>query len=217
MTSGERRAEEKMFTPAPKILQETQSKFTDILGEFGPIVLAGGCVRDNLMAKAPKDYDVFILGRDPTDQDLNQAVKKKLEISSLQKIDSLVEWHRSEPFLVSSVDATVLFQDHDLHGIVEAQILISPYRTIEELVDSFDWNVCLFGCSGEGIYQKEKTENIGPGKDLWLNKITFARSTLRRGFRFGERFLMKLRDNDLARLTYLSYCSLQSKVYEFSN
>lgn len=217
-TQGELRAERKYFDNLAKnnltILEEIHGKFSEVLGEFGEVAIAGGCVRDLLMGKIPKDYDVFILNTNPNDKVLNSQIKIKLDTLALPNIPSEVDWHKSEPFLIATVNAGVLFKGHDLEGTKEAQILLSPYKNIKKLVSSFDWNVCLFGWSEEGLYKEEEVENIGKGKELKLNRITFPQSTLRRGYRFSERFLMKLRNSDLAKLTYLVHCNLNKHNYE---
>ena len=172
------------------------NEFNDRFKGFGQVFLAGGCVRDFLMRRDPKDFDVFVINNELFKDFDNQKQLIKAKLADLIKVEPKVEWHKSEPYLV----ATVEFEG------VEVQILFNPAKTIEELLSTFDWNVCLFayGYTGGTIPQficGESIENIGAGKDLKLNKLTFPLSTLRRGFRFSERFLMKLQKEDLIQIT----------------
>jgi hypothetical protein len=165
---------------------EIFSEFSPRLEKFGKVVLAGGAVRDCLMQRKPKDWDIFVLTGSifPIEE-----IKKEVEISlqDFEKSQSVVEWHKSEPYLVENIR----WNGSDV------QILLSPYRNVEELFGSFDWNVCMFAFDGKEFILGESIANIGVGKELKLNKVTFPLSTLRRGFRFSERFKMKLKHSDM--------------------
>lgn len=161
-------------------LKTVFDEFKARLSEFGHVVIAGGAVRDTLMGRSPKDYDVFVLlGRDFDLKNMREEITPKL--ADLSPVKPKVEWHNSEPYLV----ATVQWQ------WAEVQILANPCATPLELMETFDWNVCLFAFDGVH-HALESIENIGEGKTLHLQKVTFPVSTLRRGFRFSERFLMQL-------------------------
>jgi len=125
------------------------------------------------MGQQPKDYDVFVLGRSQPD---------KHAIAASVHLPYAEHWHKSEPYLAGTY--------HIGEKIV--QIMESPYPTLDELVDSFDWNVCLFGFDGSGVVKRMPVAEIGPGHQLNLNRVTFPLSTLRRGFRFSERFGMHM-------------------------
>lgn len=169
---------------------EVLNLFTPRLSDFGQLCVAGGAVRDELMHKTPKDFDLFLLWP-------GEFVFKKIKEQLLPRLDGLainkptVEWHRSEPYLVSDVK---------ING-ADVQVLVNPAETPTELVRSFDWNVCLFAKTLKETIQLSKIEEIGEGKELRLNKVTFPLSTLRRGFRFSERFKMKLRTEDVVTLS----------------
>lgn len=165
------------------------------LESFGTLVVAGGAVRDSLMGRKPKDYDLFVLQAKET-WDFSAAKKEMLPaLSGVATSLPVISGHNSEPYLVANLD---------LLGI-PVQILVSPVASMQALVATFDWNVCLFAFDGKNYLMGEKTDNIGPGKNLWLNQVTFPLSTLRRGIRFSERFGMKLCHSDVARLTRAMY------------
>jgi hypothetical protein len=153
-------------------------------------VIGGGCVRDSLMGRAFKDIDIFVLNSGEVDvPDTFLKAKEVIleKVEGLTKVDHVLEWHKSEPYLVTSI----------LIGDSEVQLMARNLKTVDELLDTFDWNVSLFAYDGEQIWYREEIENIGVGKLLRLQKCTYPSSTLRRGFRFSERFLMKFERKDL--------------------
>jgi len=169
-------------------LESVYTHFTERLSGLGSLVIAGGAVRDHLRQKPAKDFDLFLLGRALTDE---MAKEVSDRLVSLVQVEPL-EFHKSEPFLVG----TVRFDGADV------QIMVNPAGSLDALLDTFDWNVALFGYDG-AILARESIENIAPGKDLRLNRVTFPLSTLRRGFRFSERFKMRLRREDVVELCRL--------------
>lgn len=169
---------------------EVRASFEQVLGHIGSVVVAGGAVRDYLMDRQPKDFDVFVL----SDKRVFDFVKTRTEIDaalvSFPKKDVL-EWHKSEPFLI----ATIHREPADI------QIMLTPCETAEELVGTFDWNVSLFALTeGRRIIAGMQVKEICHGGTLALQRVTYPKSTLRRGFRFSERFEMKFATDDIARL-----------------
>lgn len=171
---------------------------------IGPVFIAGGAPRNVLMDCEPKDYDVFILSQGtfvPHKEDI-------LRISeSLKLVTTEILIHRSEPFLATTL--TIL-------GESDTQIMVVPYKNVDQLIDSFDWNVCLFAYDGANFICREDISNIGPGKELKLNKITFPRSTLRRGYRFSERFKMKLPFKTVDKIIGAIYTNKSKKFMDYS-
>jgi len=155
------------------IRSEIQDCFPDKV-----VVAAGGCIRDVAIGATPKDYDIFILGHLDPDS-AREEVCRKLEDSGFVATDPT--HHSSEPFLAGTF----------IVGGLTVQVMASKYSTIEELIDSFDWNVSRYGWDGERVLG-ESILNIARGKPLLLHKVTFPLATLRRGFRFSERFGMTL-------------------------
>lgn len=166
---------------ANEILEELSIRLYGI----GIPIIAGGAIRDITMGMEPKDYDVFLLNTDFTSQ------KKKVAAALVNlEVVKGVEWHNSEPFLVD----TVRFKG------VEVQIMCTPCKNIVELLKTFDWNVSLFAYDGVTVYANESIANIASGKSLKLQTITHPKSTLRRGFRFSERFEMVFEHEDIRKL-----------------
>lgn len=169
-------------------LETVYAEFNARLSPFGRVVIAGGAVRDTLLGKSPKDWDIFCLPQGRWDFNAVKAGVLPV-LADLSKVKPVVDWHNSEPYLV----ATVKWNE------AEVQVLVNPSQTTEKLIGTFDWNVCLFGFDGD-YFNGEALDNIGVGKSLRLQKVTFPLSTLRRGFRFSERFKMKLERDDLLAL-----------------
>lgn len=142
------------------------------------VVVAGGCVRDVLRCQPPKDYDVFILGCENPNE-MKDKIAKRLTESKFTQAGNTN--HISEPYLAGTY----------LVGGYHVQVMASDYKTMEELIDSFDWNVSRFAFDGVNLIG-ESISDIGSGSELKLHKLTFPYSTLRRGFRFSERFKMSL-------------------------
>lgn len=141
-------------------------------------VAAGGCVRDVLRDCPPKDYDIFILDCENPDTARSEIAAKMCDDGF---VPSDREHHISEPYLAGTY----------IIGGYPVQIMATHHKTKDELLDSFDWNVSRFAFDGISA-TGEPLRNIGPGCELKLHKVTFPYSTLRRGFRFSERFQMSL-------------------------
>lgn len=152
-----------------------------------PVIVAGGAVRDTLRNEQPKDYDVFMLGQSWDDWDEYKSTFAA-RVVSFPSVVSQIEWHKSEPFLIE----TITFEGN------EVQILATPCKTAEELIATFDWGCCCFAYNGEKfVYDSLDLDAITTGEHLRLNKLTFPFSTLRRGYRFSERFLMRIKREDI--------------------
>jgi hypothetical protein len=170
----------------------------DLFKEVGQVVIAGGSVRDALMGKPYKDIDAFILSSSGEKWRV-LADRAKEKLASYQSIKPIVEWHKSEPYLIDSIK----------HKFGEVQVMLRLVRNVDELLDTFDWNVSLFAITESGVVQREDVANIAPRKELWCQRVTYPRSTLRRGFRFSERFKMRFRDGVIE-----SICAEVAKQHE---
>lgn len=156
----------------------------EVTRRCGPCVVAGGCIRDTLMGNTPKDYDVFVFN--------NAQPIPDQAFNGLEIIKS-PEWHKSEPHLQS----TFRFE-----GVI-VQVMASECTSLESLVATFDWNVSAFGYSQhrkDPVYAIGNVKDIGSTKKLKLLCCTYPVSTLRRGFRFSERFGMSFDTSELAEL-----------------
>lgn len=171
-------------------LEHIYSIFQPILAPFGQLVVAGGAVRDTLMGRTPKDYDLFILTtyKEGIFEEIKIQLGDAMRSNNLQIIDCKIEWHKSEPYLIDSIK----------YNGAELQIMVNFAKDIYELVDGFDWNVSLFAYghlpneNKVGYHSLTKIEDIKSGEYLKLHKLTYPYSSLRRGYRFSERFIMRI-------------------------
>jgi len=164
-------------------MDEVFTEFNRRLSNIGQVVIAGGAVRDWLMGREPKDYDVFVLGA-PDEPELFEQV-----LAGLEPV-TMLDFHKSEPFL----QGTFRFGERIV------QVMATPHTSVDALLDSFDWNVCRFAYDGSTVTDACPVESIRAGERLRLHRVTFPVSTLRRGFRFSERFSMRLEYTDIRRL-----------------
>lgn len=176
-------------------VSDVQAEFANRFKTIGKTVVAGGAVRDTLLGIRPKDYDIFIL-QDYKEWSFEQA-KKAVEpfLTDLPNLQSEFEWQSSKHFLIYNTE----WKSYNV------QIMVTPARTVEELLLSFDWNVCMFAYDGIRLIQKEEIRNVGRGKTLKLYDVAYPISTLRRGFKFSEKFNMHITYGDISRLCKLVY------------
>jgi hypothetical protein len=173
-------------------LIEVYNSLAPKLSFLGQIYIAGGAVRDTLLGRKPKDYDLFILGEPSETVAYPDKFKQFCELQlSLKTFENNLEWHKSEPFLLTNIQ---------LDSETEVQIMHRNLNTVHELLDTFDWDISQFAFGADGITAKRAVATIKEGEYLNLHKITFPASTLRRGYRFSERFGMRIHHKDLVRL-----------------
>lgn len=147
------------------------------------VVIAGGAARDAQIGRVPKDFDVFALGTSA------EALTGAARLSDLERVESNLEWHKSEPGLV----ATVRWRE------VEVQVIASACASLPDLLDTFDWSVSLYGFDGAIVAHPLAALPVH-GEHLKLNRVTYPYSTMRRGYRFSERYGMRLRPLDVRRI-----------------
>ena len=147
-----------------------------------PVWVAGGAVRDILLGRAPKDFDVFVGGAQLAAADVQDKT------SSLKAVP-LSEFHRSEPFLVGQ---------WYFNGSVVQVMSRAGIQDVNALLETFDWIISLFAVGADGLTTSRcSVEHIKPGGELRLQGTAHPLSTLRRGFRFAERYGMRINSKDL--------------------
>jgi len=149
-----------------------------------PLCVAGGAVRDTLLGRTPKDVDVFVFGVRGVDEEVFHGLT----------LVECPEWHKSEPFLQATVDVA---------GVHHQVMAVPDVDDMEDLVDGFDWNVSRFAYDGTAAFLPVSVDDVAEGRDLKLHRVTYPRSTLRRGFRYSERFGMRFRSEDVDRLCWM--------------
>lgn len=185
-------------------LEQVYSILEPKLNFLGQIYICGGAVRDTLLGRKPKDFDLFILSPPSALISFPNKFKDfcKLELS-LITFDNDLDFHKSEPFLLTNIK----LED------VDVQIMHRDLGSIDELINTFDFDLCYFAYGKEGYIKKGDLENIKMGNYLKINKITYPASTLRRAFRFSERFGMQIKKEDLKKLCGLVYLKDNKEDY----
>ena len=171
--------------------------FRQVLGPVGQVVLAGGAVRDSLRNQEPKDYDIFVLPWQ-LDTEWHRNEGRKFIVKDLLK-----DYKKNQPILTHDYEP-YLVADLTWHD-VRVQVMLNPAQSMYSLVETFDWKICKFAWNGSAMYLEfDPNEVIVPGAELELNTVRFPASTLRRGFRFSERFGMSLPQSTILELCRLT-------------
>lgn len=164
------------------------------LSTLGLVVVAGGAVRDELLGRKPKDYDAFVLNPGWSIENLSEAIWETLyEEGENGRLEGVSE-QSSDNGSSKWISGTFVFNERPV------QVIASQCASLRELLDTFDWNACLFGVSDTEALQLADIGNICKGGFLKLHTVTNPLSTLRRGFRFCERYQMLIHEPDLVRL-----------------
>lgn len=183
--------------------------FKSLYPEF-PCVIAGGAVRDALLGKEPKDLDIYFLGANWKVED-RDAFNKKLSAADIfyEISTSNLPWHKYERYLLQTI---IWKKTQELKG-VEVQFMGFPVNNIDDLLATFDWEICVFGYRDgilttlpESLMLLEKIEKYDPKNEkyrpprMYLCNIQFPISNLRRGFKFEARYPLKLSYQSILKL-----------------
>jgi hypothetical protein len=168
---------------------ETIEFFEHELGR--QVVLAGGCIRDLWIEneRLIKDYDAWVLGvLDSEIADLDARLSNGMH--ALMQHDT----HALEGAFVDYPNRKYHAPKANMRlpwipNEKLTQLMYTPAKTMEELVDQFDWRVCSFGFDGRTVINRGVSDfNL---RTLTLNPenaLRSARSTLRRGFHLEDKF-----------------------------
>lgn len=171
---------------APISVAEVFETFAPLLGVR--CCVAGGAVRDELLGRTPKDYDIFCFG--PFDE---RAI---LAVAQLVKMEAKRYGGRA-----LSNCLTVKWRGVQLQFVHRGD----GCHDVDSLLDGFDWSICLFAYDAGGYVKRYDLSKIGGKQELRLNPSMAARAmtplrSLQRGFDFAKRFDMQINDCDLAAL-----------------
>ena len=167
-------------------LRGIYNTFSAKFERFGSICIAGGAVRDSLMDKNPKDYDIFLFPNEQWADAFGLSAELKDELLGYNEIS---RFSQSSPHVVKTFN----FMGYTI------QLMITNASDVYDLMDTFDWNVCMYAYDGE-YHSTDCLDNLSEGSHLKLHRITRAKSTLRRGFRFSDRYGLLFPDEELNRL-----------------
>lgn len=165
------------------------------LSSIGEVVISGGAVRDEMIGRTPKDYDVFVLQPSLSVVDLRSRIGDILYGMAEDDILPGVSKRSSDDGSSEWIAGEFIFNDRPV------QVIASQCASLRALLDTFDWNICRFGLSDAEHLRLSDEGNVCEGGVLKLNTtVTNPVSTLRRGFRFCDRYQMFIHEPDLIRL-----------------
>jgi hypothetical protein len=150
--------------------------------------IAGGAVRDTLLGRLPKDIDVFIFNCNYENASLDsipvEALRGLVHPGTISR----------RPFYSEEVQC-----DGDP---VTLQLMYTPEKDIKSLLNSFDWNICQVAIEPDGTLHDPVgiIDLVEKEKLLRLHKVTNPFSNMRRGYRFSERYGMRISTWDLVTL-----------------
>lgn len=131
------------------------------------IWIAGGFVRDLLSKQdSTTDVDVYFHSQNK----LNATIKQ------LKSHKDLIRYHEGK-----NSDRCWI------NGIEFNIIKYRTYKSLEEVLDSFDYTICQFGWNGSNIYYTKEALRDLAGNRLILHKCTFATSSVRRMIKYAEK------------------------------
>lgn len=177
------------------------------------LVMAGGAVRDALLGKKAKDLDLYYLGLDDWSTAATTDFRKRLELANLfyQEATSNLPWHLYERFLLLSL--IIKIQDELRQREAEAQFMAFPQPDQRRLLETFDWEICLFSYRDGKITTThaamrliDKLRKYSPDDKKYkpprmrLVNVQFPVSNLRRGFNFQTRYPLRLEYRSVLRL-----------------
>jgi hypothetical protein len=175
---------------------ETLDFFEDALEKR--VVLAGGCIRDMWLEGEAliRDIDAWVLDVRESevqtlDQMLGDAYREVVEVPTPELNNArAAETARSGDYPVHGQPFHVPRMNMYLPWITKpVQLMYTPEVSLRALIDKFDFHACSFGFDGETVISEGASDfekhalSLNP-----QNALRSARSTLRRGFRFEDKF-----------------------------
>jgi len=195
------------------------------------VYICGGAARDYLLQQEPRDIDIFILNSDSNTVQMTD-IRCLIELQKTMNYSVKFNWR-------DTYDAGYPPQSKfDLLGNLTyykcnypIQIITTKYETIDELFESFDWNICQvaineYSClTTHQNFPMEVTEYSGIERvtgrlidNLKLHNISNVKNyykTLQRGFIFAKRYNVKIEDESLKELFYLGLDKLEGDEGRF--
>ncbi len=201
-------------------IQRAVPLFDEVITQFKKLypdkkcIIAGGAVRDLLLNKAPKDIDVYFLGVDWTVVERDAFELKVKDMQSAEQVyyaiaTANLPWHKYERYLLLSI----IWENCRNLKNADVQFMGFPADTIEAVLETFDWEICIFGYENGEIVTTQasldlldsiskynvKDKEYKPPQ-MKLCNVQFPISNLRRGFKFEARYPVKLEYESILKL-----------------
>lgn len=128
--------------------------------------IAGGSVRRLLNDECFSDGDIDVFFADATQQ--------SLWVHEMEKSGATILYTCSEN------------RSWELNGRKVQEITIRNYKSLDDVLRSFDFTICQFGFDGTHILYPSIAMDHLRAKKLYLNKLTYAVNTVRRLVKYGK-------------------------------
>lgn len=186
--------------------------------------IAGGSVRDSLVGRSPVDFDVFLFRSldagilNFEDSNITKIEPDKSSKRIITKIKVQVPNDDSYSGFKTVTQRPFALFDYLYKG-EQIQVIYQERDSIHELLNDFDWNICRFaygkipGTDKVGFIKKMDESEIVCHGDLKLHNPKNPLLSLERGFKFAQRYKMKIQENDLRKLAHLINIQEQNKDY----
>ena len=169
------------------------------------VVIAGGAVRDHLLGRKPRDYDVFILTGKMGSTSVAKVMKDARNWVLVQSATLVPTGVAHAHFATTKYGAAPI-----LTPIAEfyfwghkVQIMCSPVADTKHLLETFDYDICkLFYPNTKHSGKYEVVAKIKAHGTLILTSPTVADPafTLSRGMEFAQRYGMKMSPTSMKQL-----------------
>ena len=170
------------------------------------VVIAGGAVRDHLLGRKPRDYDVFILTGKMGSTSVAKVVKDVRNwvlVQNASIADKSSVAHVSFPSLAYGASSTLMPIAEFYFWGHKVQIMCSPVADTKHLLETFDYNICkLFYPNTKHFGEYATVAKIKAHGKLVLTSPTVADPlfTLSRGMEFAQRYGMKMSTTSMKQL-----------------
>lgn len=176
-----------------KIIKRDFPLIDTILDNYG-VVLAGGALRDLINGDTPKDWDFFFL---------NEGAFHK----SLQHLRNIAEHNDSLYDLSSFIISNHYTKTLETNGVKIQLIHKKFYDSVDDVVDSFDFNVCQVALTTEVFYITPEIHDSITRKEVEVNVLPNPVDSLNR--------LLRLRKKGY--IVKKAYWQIVSKLYHDRN
>lgn len=181
--------------------------FKNSFGDLGDLYFAGGCVRDYHLGLKPRDYDLFVLNSGTDKNTLRQQMFKPHRREIVNFTEAAKPVNSSSKWVARNIN---------INGDL-IQVIWSPKKTIHELMEAFDWNICQYAYGEvnsrlQFIHTTHPRQLIKDKKLKLIEPGEIPASCLRRGFLFSDRYNMYIDRPSLKTL-----CELQLQKIDKEN
>lgn len=163
------------------ILSKSLSRLPEIKPSGG-VWLAGGAIRRTFQGQRPdSDFDFFF-----KDQQSMDGFIEKLIVLGAQLLS---ENDKNKKFMLPSTVIEEAYENGNGLHLPEMEIQCINFQffnSIEDVIDSFDFTICMFGFDGENFHIGDFSLWDLARKKLVVNQITYGVASVRRLMKYAN-------------------------------